>query len=37
MTGVTLRWLVAAGPTDDTRILTVRVRTCALSISVGPT
>jgi len=23
--GVTLRWLVAAGPTDDTRIITVRV------------
>jgi prepilin-type N-terminal cleavage/methylation domain-containing protein len=23
--GVTLRWLVAAGPTDDTRVLTVRV------------
>jgi hypothetical protein len=25
MTGVTLRWLVADGPTDDTRILTLRV------------
>ena len=25
MTGVTLRWLVADGPTDDTRVLTVRV------------
>jgi hypothetical protein len=24
--GVTLRWLVAAGPTDDTRVLTVRVQ-----------
>jgi type II secretory pathway pseudopilin PulG len=23
--GITLRWLVAAGPTDDTRVLTVRV------------
>lgn len=23
--GVTLRWVVAAGPTDDTRIVTVRV------------
>jgi Tfp pilus assembly protein PilV len=23
--GVTLRWVVAAGPTDDTRVLTVRV------------
>jgi type II secretory pathway pseudopilin PulG len=26
LTGITLRWLVAAGPTDDTRVLTVRVR-----------
>jgi len=25
MTGVTLRWVVADGPTDDTRLLTVRV------------
>jgi type II secretory pathway pseudopilin PulG len=24
-TGITVRWLVAAGPTDDTRYLTVRV------------
>jgi Tfp pilus assembly protein PilV len=24
--GVTLRWVVAAGPTDDTRVLTVRVQ-----------
>ena len=25
MTGVTVRWVVADGPTDDTRLLTVRV------------
>ena len=25
LTGITLRWLVAAGPTDDLRILTLRV------------
>ena len=25
MTGVTVRWAVAAGPTDDTRVVTVRV------------
>jgi Tfp pilus assembly protein PilV len=25
MTGVTVRWQVAAGPTDDTRVVTVRV------------
>lgn len=25
VTGVTLRWAVAAGPADDTRVLTVRV------------
>lgn len=25
LTGITLRWLVAAGPTNDTRLLTVRV------------
>lgn len=25
LTGITLRWLVAAGPTDDTRVLTLRV------------
>jgi type IV pilus assembly protein PilV len=25
MTGVTVRWIVADGPTDDTRLLTVRV------------
>jgi Tfp pilus assembly protein PilV len=24
-TGITLRWAVAAGPTDDTRVLTLRV------------
>ena len=25
LSGITIRWLVAAGPTDDTRVLTVRV------------
>jgi len=25
MTGVTVRWVVADGPTDDTRVVTVRV------------
>jgi hypothetical protein len=25
MTGVTVRWAVAAGPTDDTRVVSVRV------------
>ena len=25
MTGITVRWAVAAGPTDDTRVVTVRV------------
>lgn len=25
LTGITLRWAVATGPTDDTRVLTVRV------------
>ena len=25
LTGITLRWAVAAGPTDDTRVLTLRI------------